>query len=71
MKNAVIILLLVLVALMAQRIIHIENQRYALVLGMCSNTHPENLLIMKCLDETQTRTHWVWHLYYGLTSRYL
>jgi hypothetical protein len=71
MKNAVIVLLLVLAAFMAQRIIHIENQRYALVLGMCPNTSPEDLLIMKCLDETETRTHWVWHLYYGLTSRYL
>jgi hypothetical protein len=48
-------------------IVRIENQRYAMLLGMCRDkTTPDLLSDMNCLPVVQTRTHWVWHLYYAL-----
>lgn len=70
MKNVLIAILLALVVFMAERIVWIENQRYALVLGMCPNTLPVRITQIECLEEVHTRTSWIGHLYYGLTSRY-
>lgn len=46
-------------------IVRIENERYALALGMCRNDVTK-MADLGCLDRTQTRTHWLWHLYYAL-----
>ncbi len=60
MKNTAIIILTLALVFMSYRIIAIENERYALLVGVCENNNA------KCLLTVQTRTHWLWHLYYGL-----
>jgi predicted Kef-type K+ transport protein len=63
-KNTLIIALALSVLFLSYRLVGVENQRYALLLGMCpSNIHPVDLA---CLETVQTRTHWLWHLYYGI-----
>lgn len=46
-------------------IVKVENQRYALQVGMCKQ---ESLPLpdMNCLANVQTRTSWVWHLFYAI-----
>ena len=52
-------------------LVKVENERYALFVGMCDkkDSPPELRLIdFQCLSKVETRTHWVWHLFYALTS---
>jgi hypothetical protein len=59
--------LLLVIVYMARTIVRIENQRYALSIGMCGNkTNRELPPDPECLRTVQTRTHWTWHLYYAL-----
>lgn len=41
-------------------LVRVENERYALAVGMCSYelTKPT----APCTDKVQTRTHWMWHI---------
>ena len=70
MKSVIIIVLLVMCGYLADRLVRTENQRYALFLNMCEEQRfPElDLPDFKCLDAVQTRTSWVWQLFYGLTE---
>jgi hypothetical protein len=69
MKVAVVVLAL-LVVFLADRTVRLENQRYALYLGLCKrDPNPLNLEpFWKCLEDVQTRTSWFWHLYYAVTD---
>ncbi len=52
-------------------LVKVENERYALFVGMCyeKDTLADSRLIdLKCLSKVETRTSWVWHLFYALTS---
>jgi succinate dehydrogenase hydrophobic anchor subunit len=42
------------------RLTVVENERYALLVGSCQAGD------WRCLKAVQTRTSWLWHLYYGL-----
>jgi len=67
MKNILILVLTAVVVWESAVIVRIENERYALLVGMCRNTMDPLLPPdMKCLSTVKTRTHWVWHLYYAL-----
>ena len=54
-------------------LVRVENQRYAMSVGMCED---KGLLIatqqiswdFNCLSKVQTRTSWVGHLFYALTD---
>ena len=67
MRNVLIAVLLAALAFTSYRLTIVENQRYALLVGMCS-TGSEPPIDAKCLMNVQTRTSWLWHLYYGLTD---
>lgn len=68
MKTALIIVLAGLLVFVTARLVHVENQRYALLGGLCrSELHPA-LPDTRCLKTVETRTSWVWHLYYALTD---
>lgn len=57
--------LAVLVVFLLITITRIENERYALSLGMCKSN--DNLTTdYACLEKTRTRTGWWWHVYYAL-----
>jgi hypothetical protein len=66
--KAVALVLLLVVGYMAHQLAVVENQRYALALGMCKSAvlpAPD----FHCLSTVQTRTSWLWNLYYGLMYR--
>ncbi len=67
-RNAIITVLLVAVVGLADRLVRTENQRYALLLDSCVLPGPVHLPDFGCLDKVQTRTSWLWHLYYGLVD---
>ena len=71
MKNVAIVLLLIaIIAWFAMAIVRLENERYAMELGMCGNfdsRHPEMIGARRgCLDRVQTRTSPIYNLLYGL-----
>lgn len=48
-------------------LVKVENQRYAMQVGMCKDA-----VIgwdYACLAKVETRTGWYWHLYYALLDR--
>ncbi len=65
MKSTVIVVLVAALAFTSYRLAHVENHRYALMLGMCKTTP---IVDVTCLEKVQTRTSWAWNLYYGLFS---
>ena len=70
MKNFAILLLVVVVAWFASAIIRLENQRYALELGICGiddREHPDTFRKRaECLAEVRARTNPAYNLLYGL-----
>ena len=70
MKSILIILLRVLAFYLADRLVREENQRYALLLGMCQKQSalPPVSVSVECLSKVQTRTSWLWHLFYAVTD---
>jgi len=46
-------------------LVRVENERYALSLGMCRDA-ATGLSNRRCLEKVETRTAWYWHLFYAL-----
>lgn len=68
-KNIIVAVLLVALVLVTHALVRVENQRYALSLGMCPSTDPAfPLPDLKCLATVETRTAWFRHVYYALTD---
>ena len=65
MKNVLIVVLALATIVLASRLVHVENQRYAMVTGMCRFS-AENPSWQDRLQTTDTRKSWLNHLYYGL-----
>ena len=70
MKNTAIVALVVILVWFGMTIVRLENQRYAMELGICGNFdpgHPQSLVARaKCLETVQTRISAVYNLVYGL-----
>jgi hypothetical protein len=64
-KNITIAALALLVVFLADRLVRVENQRYALQSGLCKVDHVNLAPFWKCLETAQTRTSWFWHLYHA------
>ena len=56
--------LLVAVVVLGRAVVRLENYHYANQVGMCDK-HEEYLAREACLNNTETRTHWFWHILYG------
>ena len=71
-KSFVTLALLALSLFLADRVVRLENQRYALMLQMYEKRIVPNSNVIvqdaKCLGSVQTRTSWVGHLFYALTD---
>ena len=69
---AAIIVAMFAVALvvLASAVVRLENYRYANFVGFCTEfdiKQPvQRIEREKCLEAAQTRTHWFWHLIYGV-----
>ena len=65
-RSAIIVVLLVAVAVLSDRVVREENQRYALEQGLCQSA---GQLDRDCLATVQTRSAWGWQLYYGIINQ--
>ena len=76
---ATIIVLALAVVVLASAVARLENYRYANFTGICERARApagtetnitiaarQRLEYDKCLETTQTRTHWLWHIVYGI-----
>jgi hypothetical protein len=68
MKSAAIVVLLLISVFLADRVVRLENQRYALYVDICKRDPANPLRQGDCLKQVQTRTSWFWHLYYAMTE---
>ncbi len=69
-KNTAIVVLIICVLVLSRAVIRLENYHYANVVGMCSEFKPNDPLQsvqwQKCLNNSETRTNLLWHLFYAL-----
>ena len=66
LKNLTIAALALLIVVLTSTLVRVENERYALLVGMCRDKVTPQLVDGKCLRDVETRTAWWWHLYYAL-----
>jgi hypothetical protein len=60
-----LLLSLLMIVWLSLSLVRVENQRYAMSIGMCwseSLKMPDPV----CVVRAETRTAWYWHLYYAL-----
>ena len=65
MRWELLVALIVIVWLSAS-LVRVENQPYAMQVGMCKDA-----LVgwdYSCLSKVETRTRWLWHIYYVLLN---
>jgi hypothetical protein len=67
-ERSAIVFLFVLLVWFGAAIVRLEKYHYASQVGLCSELNGLDSLVEKdkCLSGTETRTHWSWHLLYGL-----
>lgn len=75
MRNVLIVFLLIVVVMLGRTLVRVENERYALWLGMCPNLNETLGAVRagardpwKCVKAVETRTGWWWHLYYAISN---
>lgn len=51
---------------LATALVRVENERFAMQVGLCQRE--PNGWDYSCIQQVQTRTSWVWHLFYALTD---
>ena len=66
--RVVVALLIALAVFLSDRLVRVENQRYALMTGLCEIDHAAPRRMFECLSKARTRTSWFWHLYYGVSG---
>lgn len=54
----------ILIVWLGASLVRVENQRYALLGGMCRDA--SGAVDGACLQKVETRTAWWWHLLYAL-----
>ncbi len=57
----------VLIVWLSAALVRVENERNALAVGMCWDD-ARKLPDLACIEKSQTRTAWWWHLFYALTG---
>lgn len=66
-KNIALLICASLLILLITSLVRVENERYALSIGMC--IHPQLLNAdNQCLVNVQTRNGWWWHVFYAITN---
>ena len=69
----VVIVLLALLQWFGATIVRLENQNYAMRIGMCGELNVADwesvMERSRCLEEVETRTSPLWHLYYALLDK--
>jgi hypothetical protein len=57
---------LILIIWLTVSLVRVENQRYAMQVGMCKDDVVG--WDYSCMSKVETRTSWFWHLLYALTN---
>ena len=65
-NRVLLILSLATTVWLATSLVRVENQRYAMQVGMFMQEVGD--WNYKCLKQVETRTSWVWHLFFALTD---
>ncbi|MBC7435446.1 MAG: hypothetical protein H7332_05195 [Bdellovibrionales bacterium] len=66
MKTRVaLVVAVLLVVWLSAALVRVENERYAMQVGMCWNVQLK-LPDSACLQKVETRTGWWWHLLYAI-----
>ena len=60
-KNILVASLLVIIVFLCAVIVHVENERYAMFIGLCYDEN-RKMADPKCLEKVKTRTGWQYHL---------
>ncbi len=75
-RNTLVAVLCVAVIVLTHALVRVENERYALWLGMCPNMREAVAALptgdddgMNCTRTVQTRTAWWWHVYYAIANK--
>ena len=68
-----VVILSVLLIWFGTVIVRLENENYALLVGLCGQDYnvadvQTGLERARCLEEVETRTSPLWHLYYTLSD---
>jgi len=62
----VLVICLALIVWLSSALVRVENERYAMSLGMCPQDVVLKVPDLSCVKKTQTRTTWIAHIYYAL-----
>jgi hypothetical protein len=63
-----LVIALIVIVWLSVSLVRVENQRYAMQVGMCKDKVLNVGWDYACLSKVETRKSWVWHLFYGLTN---
>jgi len=66
-RNIALVAAAVLIVWLSVALVRVENQRYAMAVGMCYDK-AKGLPDLVCVHRVETRTAWWWHLFYALTG---
>jgi hypothetical protein len=67
-KNIIIGGLLAVTVFLGATVVRVENERYALLVGVCDKAADKVKEQYECLQAVQTRTSPLWHLWYALVA---
>lgn len=64
-ERVALLLAVALICWLVMVLVRVENQRYALSLGMCAGDQQLRMPDFQCLQNVETRTAWWWHVYWA------
>lgn len=68
MRVVAVAVLIALAVFLSDRLVRVENQRSALMTGLCEIDHAAPRRMFECLSKAQTRASWFWYLYYDVSG---
>jgi len=67
LRNLALVVLLAAVLYLCHVVARVENERYALVLGLCK-PNAVGIIEVECLKAAETRTSSFWHVFYAISG---
>lgn len=65
-STVLVLLLLALLVWFGSALARVENERYAIQVGLCTFSPTDPPALFDCLEKAETRTGWWWHIFYAL-----
>ncbi|MFL6628247.1 MAG: hypothetical protein ACJ8G1_17525 [Vitreoscilla sp.] len=64
-ERLLLLIAVIVIAWLAMVLVRVENQRYAMAVGMCQDKMLPGSHDYQCMKAVETRTGWWWHIYYA------